>query len=102
LIWGYCRDKYEQFKAKWAEQSAWSNISLRENAVHKQRDQELTLIRKAHIIVCAFTFLTMRYELYFIYSFDRLVEQLWQHYYKMNNAYMKKNFGEMVWPFIKT
>ncbi|CAF0887918.1 unnamed protein product [Rotaria sordida] len=43
------QDKYEQFKAKWAEQSAWSNIALRESAVDKQRQQELFLLRKAHL-----------------------------------------------------
>jgi hypothetical protein len=48
----FFRDKYEQFKAKWAEQSAWSNIALRESAVNKRREQELLLLRKAHIIVC--------------------------------------------------
>jgi hypothetical protein len=49
---GYFRNKYEQFKAKWAEQSAWSNIALRDSSVKKQREQELILLRKAHITVC--------------------------------------------------
>jgi hypothetical protein len=49
---GYFRNKYDQFKAKWAEQSAWSNIALRDSSVKKQREQELILLRKAHITVC--------------------------------------------------
>jgi hypothetical protein len=48
----YFRDKYQQFKANWAEQSAWSNIALRESTVNKQREQELILLRKAHLTVC--------------------------------------------------
>ncbi|CAF0794415.1 unnamed protein product [Rotaria sp. Silwood1] len=43
------QDKYEQFNAKWAEQSAWSNVALRESTVNKQRQQELLLLRKAHL-----------------------------------------------------
>ncbi|CAF0721641.1 unnamed protein product [Rotaria sp. Silwood1] len=43
------QDKYEQFNAKWAEQSAWSNVALRESIVNKQRQQELLLLRKAHL-----------------------------------------------------
>ncbi|CAF2483437.1 unnamed protein product [Rotaria sp. Silwood2] len=35
------QNKYQQFKAKWVEQSAWSNVALRESAVNKQRQQEL-------------------------------------------------------------
>ncbi|CAF2307940.1 unnamed protein product [Rotaria sp. Silwood2] len=43
------QNKYQQFKAKWVEQSAWSNVALRESAVNKQRQQELLLLRKAHL-----------------------------------------------------
>ena len=45
------RNKYEQFVAKWAEQSAWSTVALKESAVHKERSQELILLRKAHLTV---------------------------------------------------
>ena len=45
------RDKYEQFKAQWVEQSAWSNIALREASVNRERGQELILLRKAHLTV---------------------------------------------------
>ncbi|CAF0994392.1 unnamed protein product [Rotaria magnacalcarata] len=45
------QNKYEQFKAKWAEQSAWANVALQESSVNKQRGQELLLLRKAHLTV---------------------------------------------------
>ncbi|CAF1149039.1 unnamed protein product [Adineta steineri] len=42
-------NKYAKFITNWAEQSAWSNVAARESAAHKQRDQELILLRKAHL-----------------------------------------------------
>ena len=48
------RDKYEQFVATWAEQSAWSTVALKEASVKHERGQELILLRKAHLIVRLF------------------------------------------------
>jgi hypothetical protein len=48
------RNKHELFRTKWAEQAAWSNVTLRQTAVQQQRNQELLLLRKAHITVSLF------------------------------------------------
>lgn len=45
------RNKYRQFKATWAEKSAWSTIGLKEASEDRQRNQELLLLRRAHITV---------------------------------------------------
>ncbi|CAF0888085.1 unnamed protein product, partial [Didymodactylos carnosus] len=43
------RASYEQFKANWAEKTAWSSVANKENAINKQRKHELLLLRKAHL-----------------------------------------------------
>lgn len=54
-IWfNYDRNKHEKFKADWVEKSAWSNVAAQQTTVYKQREQELLLLRKAHLMVCIF------------------------------------------------